>query len=75
MLPDVAAQLKHSAHVALGLAINCALIAVGGQWTHRTTFRVLRVTSQVAIPEESVVCDDCLLCCCGHHIEPCAADV
>ena len=29
----------------------------------------------MAIPEaESAVCD-CLVCWCGHHIEPCAADV
>jgi len=41
-LLDVAAQLKRSAHVALGLAMKlCAVIPVAGQRTHWTTFRAL----------------------------------
>jgi len=63
-LLDVAAQLKRSAHAALGLAIKmCAVIPVAGQRTHGTNFRALRVTSQVAKPgggEESAVYD-CLV--------------
>jgi len=47
-LLDVTAQLKSSAHAALGLVINCAVIPVAGQQTHGTTFRVVKVTSQVA---------------------------
>jgi len=47
---DVAANLKRSAHTALGLAINCAVITVAGRWTHTATFRALKVTSQVAAP-------------------------
>ena len=47
-LLDVAAQLKRSAHAALGLAILCAVIPVAGQRTHRTTFRALKLPSQVA---------------------------
>ena len=42
-LLDVTAQLKRSAHTALGLAINCA-----GLLTHETAFQALKVTSQVA---------------------------
>jgi len=49
-LLDVAAQPKRSAHAALGLAVNCAVIPVVGQRTHRTTFRALKVTCQVATP-------------------------
>jgi len=47
-LLDVADQLKRSAHAALGLAINCAVIPVAGQRTHGTTFRALKVTFQEA---------------------------
>jgi len=49
-LLDVAAQMKHSAHAALGLAKNklCAVLSVAGQRTQGTTFRALKVTSQVA---------------------------
>ena len=48
-LLDVAAQLKRSAHATLGLAINrCAVIPVAGQRTHGTTFRAVKLTSQVA---------------------------
>jgi len=43
-LLDVAAQLKCSAHAALGMAVNCALIPVAGQRTHGTAFRALKVT-------------------------------
>jgi len=46
-LLDVAAQLKRSAHAALGFAISCALVPVAGQRTHWTTFRAFKVTSQV----------------------------
>ena len=56
-LLDVADQLKRSAHAALGLAINCAVILVAGQQTHGTTFRALKVTFQEA---QSVVYD-CLV--------------
>jgi len=41
-LLDVTAQLKRSAHAALGLAVNCAVIQVAGQRTHGTTFRALK---------------------------------
>ena len=52
-LLNVAAQLKCSAPAALGFAI----IPVAGQRTHGTTFRMLKVTSQVASPGvESAVC-------------------
>ena len=40
----VAARHTHS----LGLAINCSVIPVVGERTHGTSFRVLKVTSQVA---------------------------
>jgi len=37
------------AHATLGLAINwCAVIPVAGQRTHGTTFRAVKLTSQVA---------------------------
>jgi len=36
-LLDVAAQLKRSAHAALGLAVNCAVIPLAGQRTHGIT--------------------------------------
>ena len=52
-LLDAAAQLKRSAHAALGLAISCAycaVISVAGQRTHGTTFRAFKVASQVATP-------------------------
>jgi len=72
-LLDVAAQLKRSAHAALGLAINCAQyfhyaswLPVAGQLrTHGTTFRALKVTSQVATPgaESAVYC--CFVLRCG----------
>ena len=44
---------------SLGLGCKlCAVIPVAGQWTHGTTFRSLKVTSQVATPgAESAVCD------------------
>jgi len=44
-LLDVAAQQKHSAHAALGLAVK---------WLHGTTFWALKVTSQVATPGRSL---------------------
>jgi len=54
-LLDVAAQLKRSAHTALGLATNCAQYY---QRTQGTTFRALEVTSRVATTgAESVVYD------------------
>jgi len=63
-LLDVAAQLKCSAHASLGLATNCAVIPVAGQRTHGTTFRVLKVTSQVATTgAESAVCEYLVLYC------------
>jgi len=60
-LLDVAAQLKRSAHAAFGLAIDCAVILVAGQRTHGTTFRALRVTSQVATPKAESAVYDCLV--------------
>ena len=47
---------------SLGLGYKlCAVIPVAGQRTHRTTFRALKVISQLATPgAESAVCD-CLL--------------
>jgi len=44
----VAAQLKCSAHSALGLAINCAVILAASQRMHRPIFQTLTITSQVA---------------------------
>jgi len=60
-LLDVAAQLKRSAHVALGLAINCAhaVIPVAGQRALGTTFRALKVTSQVATTGAKSAVYDC----------------
>ena len=55
-LLSVATQLKRSAHAALGLAINCA-----GQRTHRTAFRALVVTFQVAAPGVKSAVSDCLV--------------
>ena len=57
-LLDVAAQLKRSAHAALGLAI----IPVAGHWTHGTTFRAIKVTSHAATPEAESAVYDCLVC-------------
>ena len=59
MLFDVAAQLKRSAHAALGLAINlCAVLPVAGQRTHGTIFLALKVTFRVATPgAESAIYD------------------
>jgi len=47
---------------SLGLGYKrCAVIPVAGQRTHGTTFRALKVTSQLATPgAESAVCD-CLV--------------
>jgi len=55
-LLDVAAQLKRSAHAALGLATSCVqfLIPVAGQQTHGTTFWTLKITTQVASPGGSL---------------------
>ena len=58
-LLDVAAQLKRSAHAALGLATNCAVIPVAGQRTHETTFLPLEVTSQAAAPGAESAVYDC----------------
>ena len=60
-LLDVAAQLKRSAHAALGLAIVFAVIPVAGQRTHGTTFLALKVTSQVATPGAESAVYDCLV--------------
>ena len=64
-LLDVAAQLKRSAHAALGLAINklYAVKPVVGQRAHDrpTTFRVLEVASQVATPGVKSAVYDCLI--------------
>ena len=60
-LLDVAAQLKCSAHAALGMAVNCALIPVVGQRTHGTAFRALKVTCQVAATGAESAVYDCLV--------------
>ena len=63
-LLDVAAQLKRSAHAALGLAINYA--QANGR-TDGTTFRSLKVTSHVATPGGRSLRSVTLLffCCCS----------
>jgi len=63
-LLDVAAQLKRSAHAALGLATNCAVIPVACQRTHRATFRALKVISQVATPGAESAVYNCLVLYC-----------
>jgi len=60
-LLDVAAQLKRRAHAALGLAIDCAVIAIAGRRTHGTTFRALKVTFQVATTGAESAVYDCLV--------------
>jgi len=60
-LLDVTAQLKCSAHTALGLAVICAAIPVAGQRTHGTTFRALKVTCQVTTPGAESAVSDCLV--------------
>jgi len=61
-LLDVAAQLKRSATRSLGLGYKlCAVIPVAGQLTHGTTFRALKVTSQVAAPGAESAVYDCLV--------------
>jgi len=61
-LLDVAAQLKRSAHAALDLAINSAVvIPIAGQRTHGTTFWTLKVTFQVATPGAESAVYDCLI--------------
>ena len=39
----------------------CAVIPVAGQWTHWTTLRALKVTSQVATPGAEFAVYDCLI--------------
>jgi len=73
-LLDIAAQLKRSAHAALGLAINCAVIPAAGQWTHGTTFQALKVTFQVAAPGAESAIYDCLVDGCAvlnHSVSVC----
>ena len=60
-LLDVDAQLKRSAHAALGLAINCAQYAVADQRTHGTTFQAFKATSQAATPGAESAVYDCLV--------------
>jgi len=62
-LLDVAAQLKRSAQAAsLGHGYKLyAIIPVAGQRTHGTTFRALKVTSQVATPGAESTVYDCLV--------------
>ena len=61
-LLDVATQLKHSAHAALGLAINCAQQSqANGRTGHGTTFWVLKVTSQVASTGTESAVYECLV--------------
>ena len=59
-LLDVVAQMKRNEHAALGLAINCAVIPVAGQWTHVTNFRALKITSPVAASGAESAVYDCL---------------
>jgi len=64
---EVAAQLKRSAHAALGLAANCAhcaVIPVAGQRAHMITFWALKITSYVVTTgAESAVHDRLVFCC------------
>ena len=60
-LLDVASQLNCSAHAALGLAVLCAVIPVAGQQMHGTTFRMLKVFSQVSTPGAESAVYDCLV--------------
>ena len=62
-LLDVAAQLKRSAHIALGLAINCAqqYQLKANARTLGTTFRAPKVTSAVATPGAESAVYDCLV--------------
>jgi len=64
---DVAAQLKRSQCTrSLGLGYKmCAVTPVSGQRTHVATFRVLKVTSQVATPGAESVVHDCLVVRCS----------
>ena len=64
-LLDVTAQLKCSAHAALGLAINCAVVPVAGQRTRGTTFRARKITSQMATPGAESAVYDCLVSRCN----------
>jgi len=66
-LLDVAAQLKRSAHAALGLAIYCAQYNTSCRPTDIwTTFRALKVTSQVATLGAESAVYECLVDSCGN---------
>ena len=43
----------------------CAVIPVAGQWMHGTTFRALKVTSQVETPGAESAVYDCLVILCN----------
>jgi len=60
-LLDDAAQLKRSANATLGLAILCAVIPLAGQLTHGTSFRALKVTSEMAAGGVASAVYDCLV--------------
>jgi len=65
MLLDVAAQLKRmqcTRSLRLGYKL-CAVIPVAGQRTHETTFRALKVTSQMATLGAESAVYDCLVHC------------
>ena len=59
-LLDVAAPSRSAVHTQSWLGYNlCAVIPVAGQRTHGTTFRALKVTSQVATPGAESAVRDC----------------
>ena len=61
-LLDVAVQLKRNAHAALGVAISRAqYYHLQAKGTHGTTYRALKVTSQVATPGAESAVYDCLV--------------
>jgi len=62
MLLDVAAQLKRSAHAALGLVTNCAVYQLQANGRTGLLFgRLKTVTSQMAIPGAESAVYDCLV--------------
>ena len=50
----------HAALIRLGYNV-CTVIPVAGHRTHGTTFRALKVTSQVATPGAESAVNDCLV--------------
>jgi len=59
-IADQLAEVQRTRSLGLGYKL-CAVIPVAGQRTHGTTFRTVKVTSQVTTPgAESAVCE-CLV--------------